>query len=123
MERLPGDYVQNITCEKVPRQLCSAECVKQGGMEECHETTVTTAVEVPEEVCNVNPVRYCREGTKLVPELEPVEECRVVPRENCELKFSSPAPSQSYLVTKWCRHPVQRQNNNSLFYLEEMFVT
>ena len=127
MERTPGDFVQNTTCQKLPTEKCPAGCVQQGGVDECHEKTVTTSVEVPEEVCNINPLKTCREATKLVPKLEPTQECTVVPREKCQLKFSKPNSSQSFLVTKWCRDASNFKNDTlglrTQFYLEEMFIT
>ena len=59
-------------------------------------------VEVPEEVCDLNPQKTCRFTTKLVPKLTPKEECSVVPRETCHLRFSSPVAGKKPLVTKWC---------------------
>ena len=35
------------------------------------------------EICDLNPQKTCRFVTKLVPKLEPVRECTVVPKETC----------------------------------------
>ena len=36
---------------------------------------------MPEETCNLEPRRYCKYVTKLVPKLSPKEECIDVPKE------------------------------------------
>ena len=38
------------------------------------------------EICDLNPQKTCRFVTKLVPKLEPVRECTVVPKETCRLE-------------------------------------
>ena len=67
------------------------------GPEECHDKVVVTVVDVPEEVCDLNPVKSCRFATKLVPHLSPTHECTVVPKEVCVLKFSTPQQVQKLL--------------------------
>ena len=57
---------------------------------------------MPEEVCDLNPQKTCRFTTKLVPKLTPKEECTVVPRETCHLRFSTPVAGKKPLITKWC---------------------
>jgi hypothetical protein len=42
---------------------------------------VTSVVDVPEEVCDLNPTKLCRFTTRLVPSLTPDEQCTVVPKE------------------------------------------
>ena len=127
MERTPGKFVMDTNCEKLPVEMCGQGCVSEEGVEECHDTVVTSVVDVPEEVCDINPLKTCREATKLVPKLEPSQECTVVPKERCELKFSKPNTSKKFLVTKWCRN-LSHSNTSILdmksqFYLEEMFIT
>ena len=127
MEKTPGQFVLNTTCTKLPNELCRQSCGHQEEVEECHEKKITSVVEVPEEVCNINPLKTCRDATKLVPKLEPTKECTIVPMEKCELKFSKPNTSQKYLVTKWCRETLQAKNSSldsrPQFYLEEMYIT
>ena len=62
-------------------------------------------VDVPEEVCDLNPEKICRYKTTLVPSLVPQEECTQVPKESCHLSFSSPKPEKKPLLTKWCLDP------------------
>ena len=63
---------------------------------------MASVVEVPEEVCDLNPQKTCRFTTKLVPKLTPKEECTVIPRETCHLSFSAPVAGKKPLITKWC---------------------
>ena len=63
---------------------------------------VASLVDVPEEVCDLNPEKICRYKTTLVPSLVPQEECTQVPKESCHLSFSSPKPEKKPLLTKWC---------------------
>ena len=72
------------------------------GPEECHDKTVTTLIDIPEEVCDLNPQKTCQFQTRLVPKLKPNHECTIIPQETCALKFSSPALVNKPLLTKWC---------------------
>ena len=62
-------------------------------------------VEVPEEVCDLNPQKICKFKNKLVPRLTPKHECTIVPKETCILKFTTPTPVDKPLLTKWCLDP------------------
>ena len=72
------------------------------GPEECHDKTVDTLVDVPEEQCDLNPQKTCRLITKLVPSLRPKQECTTVPKEVCVLKFTQPELRAKPLRTEWC---------------------
>ena len=63
---------------------------------------IDSLVDVPEEVCDLNPQKTCRLVTKLVPNLEPKQECTVVPKETCNLKFTTPEIQKKPLRTEWC---------------------
>ena len=82
-------------------------CHMKPGPEECHDKVIVSVIEVPEEVCDLNPVKTCRFSTKLVPHLSPVHECTRVPKELCVLKFSPPRQVQKPLLTKWCLDPTE----------------
>ena len=72
-------------------------------------------VDMPEEVCDLNPEKICRYKTALVPSLIPQQECTQVPKESCHLSFSSPEPGKKPLLTKWCLEPELPQiQDNSL---------
>ena len=83
------------------------------GPEECHDTTIVSVIQVPDEVCDLNPVKTCRFVTKLVPHLNPTHECTVVPKEQCVLKFGAPHQVEKPFLTKWCLDPSEPQPGES----------
>jgi len=97
-----GNFVGDTKCEKVPVEICGRGCVTKEGDEECHDKTVDSLVDVPEETCDLNPQKTCRLVTKLVPSLKPKQECTTVPKETCTLKFSQQQRKQKPLKTEWC---------------------
>merc|ERR1711971_1445234 len=105
VEKQPGKFVGDTSCEKLPVEICGAGCVTEEGEEECHDKTITSLIDVPEEVCDLNPQKTCKFQTKLVPKLKPAHECTIIPREVCHLKFSSPQEVEKPLKTKWCLDP------------------
>merc|ERR1712038_1116632 len=105
VEKQPGKFVGDTACEKLPVEICGAGCVTEEGDEECHDKTITSLIDVPEEVCDLNPQKTCKFQTKLVPKLKPAHECTTIPRGVCNLKFSSPKPVDKPLKTKWCLDP------------------
>jgi len=102
VEKQPGKFVGDTKCEKLPIEICGAGCVTEEGPEECHDKTITSLVDVPEEVCDLNPQKICKFQTKLVPKLKPAHECTIIPKETCHLKFDTPKPVDKDLKTKWC---------------------
>jgi len=105
IEKQPGKFVGDTKCEKLPVEICGAGCVTEEGEEECHKKTLTSLIDVPEEVCDLNPQKTCKFQTKLVPKLSPAHECTKIPREVCHLKFGSPQEVEKPLKTKWCLDP------------------
>ena len=102
VEKQPGKFVGDTGCEKLPVEICGAGCTFEEGEEECHDKVITSVVDVPEEVCDLNPQKTCRFVTKLVPRLKPTHQCTIVPQEVCQLKFNSPQQVKKPLLTKWC---------------------
>jgi len=102
VEKQPGKFVRDSVCQKIPVELCGAGCTFQDGAEECRDKTTTSVVDIPEEVCDLNPQKMCRLVTKLAPKLEPVKECTSVPKETCQLKYSKPSVVKKPIITKWC---------------------
>ena len=102
VEKQPGKFVGETACEKLPVEICGAGCAYEEGAEECHDKVITSVVEVPEEVCDLNPQKTCRFATKLVPRLKPSHQCTIVPKEVCTLKFTTPRQVKKPLLTKWC---------------------
>jgi len=102
IEKSPGKFVGDTSCEKLPVKICGRGCVTEEGPEECHEKQVDSLIDVPEEVCDLNPQKTCRLQTKLVPSLKPKQECTTVPQETCTLNFSQPKRERKPLRTEWC---------------------
>jgi len=90
-------------------EICGAGCTTEEGPEECHNKEISALVDIPEEVCDLNPQKTCRLQTKLVPRLKPKHECTTIPQEVCHLKFSSPRKEKKPLRSEWCldESPVQ----------------
>merc|ERR1712037_853703 len=105
VEKQPGKFVGDTGCEKLPVEICGAGCTFEEGPEECHDKTIASLVDVPEEICDLNPQKTCKFVTKLVPILSPQHECTMVPREVCTLKFTQPRQVPKPLMTKWCLDP------------------
>ena len=105
IEKQPGKFVGDTACEKLPIEICGAGCTFEEGEEECHDKVLTSLVDVPEEVCDLNPQKTCRFITKLVPKLKPEHQCTIVPKETCTLKFTQPQQVDKPLLTKWCLDP------------------
>merc|ERR1712098_525575 len=105
VEKQPGKFVGDTSCEKLPIEICGAGCTYEEGEEECHDKTIASLVDVPEEVCDLNPQKTCRFVTKLVPKLTPEHECTIVPKETCILKFTQPEQVDKPLLTRWCLDP------------------
>merc|ERR1712037_920595 len=105
VEKSPGKFVGDTGCEKLPIEICGAGCTFEEGDEECHDKTIATLVDVPEEVCDLNPQKTCRFVTKLVPKLKPEHQCTTVPKETCTLKFTQPEQVDKPLLTRWCLDP------------------
>merc|ERR1711874_190315 len=102
VEKSPGKFVGDTSCEKLPIEICGAGCTFEEGEEECHDKVIVSLVDVPEEVCDLNPQKTCRFITKLVPKLKPEHQCTIVPKETCTLKFTQPQQVDKPLLTKWC---------------------
>jgi len=102
VEKTPGKFVGDTACQKLPVEICGQGCVVEEGEEECHDKQVDTVVDIPEEICDLNPQKTCRLVTRLVPSLKPERECTIVPKETCNLKFSQPVVEKKPLRTEWC---------------------
>ena len=75
-------------------------CRMEPREKECHDKAITSIMEVPQETCDLNPMKICAFVTKLVPRLEPVHECALVPQEVCQLKFMPAKVMEKPLLTK-----------------------
>jgi hypothetical protein len=101
-------YSPVTKCEKKPRELCGPSgCVPKPGPEQCFDKTETVVQEVPEETCNLEPQKSCKHVTKLVPLLNPKEECVDIPKEVCSRSRTNPRKVQKPVVKKWCYVPTK----------------
>merc|ERR1711934_756051 len=99
-------YTPITGCTKEPRELCApAGCGFKQGTEECYDKVQTVVQDAPKEQCTLEPQRTCKHVTKLVPKLEPTEECVDVPKEVCTRSRTNPRPVKKPVVKKWCYVP------------------
>merc|ERR1711881_755915 len=99
-------YTPITGCTKEPRELCApAGCGFKQGPEECYDKVQTVVQDSPVEQCTLEPQRTCKHVTKLVPKLEPKEECVDVPKEVCTRSRTNPRKVSKPVVKKWCYVP------------------
>jgi len=97
-------------CTKEPRVICApAGCGLTQGAEECYDKTQTIIQEAPKEQCSLEPQRTCKHVTKLVPKLEPAEECVDVPKEVCTRSKTNPQTVKTPVIKKWCYVPQPKE--------------
>ena len=97
-----GNVTASTKCEKLPFDVCGRGCIVKEGEEKCHDEQADTLVDVPNETCDLHPMKTCKLVTKLIPSLKPQEECANVPNEICHLQFSPPKKIMVPLKTEWC---------------------
>ena len=101
-------YTLITGCTKEPRELCApAGCGFKEGAEECFDKVQTVVQDAPKEQCSLEPQRTCKHVTKLVPKLEPTEECVDVPKEVCTRSRTNPRKVKKPVVKKWCYVPTE----------------
>jgi len=123
-------YTTNTKCSKWPKEVCSVSkqqvkkyspitgCTKEPveicapggcgfteGEEACYDKQQTVVQDAPKEQCTLEPQRTCKHVTKLVPKLEPTEECVDVPKEVCTRSRTNPRKVKKPVVKKWCYVP------------------
>merc|ERR1711942_337817 len=99
-------YTPITGCTKEPREICAPSgCGFKEGEEECYEKAQTVVSDSPQEQCSLEPQRTCKHVTKLVPKLEPAEECVDVPKEVCTRSRTNPRKVKKPVVQKWCYVP------------------
>ena len=103
VEKSPGKFVQDTSCERVPVRHCADEsCRMVAGPQECHDKTVVSLVDQPEEHCDLVPHKSCRHKTTLIPRLRPEPECTQVPQEVCDIKYVNVRTEKVPYRTLWC---------------------
>merc|ERR1712200_44808 len=125
-------YTTNTNCKNWPKEVCTVAkkpvkkytpitgCTKEavelcgdpacGTKEEgpvCYDKVQTVVQDAPKEQCTLEPQRTCKHVTKLVPKLEPTEECVDVPKEVCTRSRSNPRKVKKPVVKKWCYVPTE----------------
>merc|ERR1711936_1039087 len=99
-------YTTMTGCNKEPTELCApAGCGFKEGPEECHDETKTLVSEKPEEECILEPQKQSKHVTKLVPQLQEVEECVDVPKEICTRSRTNPKKVKKPVIKNWCYVP------------------
>ena len=103
VEKSPGKFVQDTACERIPVTRCADEsCQMVAGPQECHDKTVVSLVDQPEEHCELVPHKSCRHKTTLIPRLRPEPECTQVPQEICDIKYVNVRTEKVPYRTLWC---------------------
>ena len=90
---------------------------------QCADRVKTVVVDKPVEECSLEPVKTCsqvhhyhlhcyhhhvhHQVTKLVPQLQPVQECLDVPKEVCSRSKTNPRRVKRPVIKKWCYVPSQ----------------
>jgi len=99
-------YMPMTSCRKVPIELCAPKgCMFKQGAEVCVDEVKTIIQDTPSEECHLEPQTVCNFVTKMVPRLEPVEECVDVPKEICSRQRRNPRKVSKPMVKKWCYVP------------------
>ena len=57
----------------------------------------------PEEQCELSPQKTCRHKTTLVPRLKPENECTIVPKEICNIKYVNTRIERVPFKSLWCQ--------------------
>lgn len=93
--------IGNVDCRREPSTVCGPGCGEEEGEEVCHDKQVVSVRQVPQENCDLQPVKTCRFVTRLMPKLSPVHECSVSPRQVCSRKYKTIKISKP-VTTLWC---------------------
>merc|ERR1712168_371888 len=100
----------DTTCERIPFEACAPDnCEFVPGEPVCHNKTVDIGIDSPEEVCDLQPQKMCKQVYRLVPKLAPQEICEEVPREVCYTTLKNPRKVSTPLLTKWCFKPEEEK--------------
>ena len=84
------------------------------GPVKCQEKVKTVVVDNPIEECDMEPLRTCKHITKLVPKLEPTQDCVDVPKEICAMSKVNPRRKRKHFIQKWCYTPKSKTGSIKL---------
>jgi len=105
-KKMVKKYTPQTSCQKVPKEMCSPKgCGVKEGPVQCQDKVKTVIVDSPIEQCDMEPLRTCKHVTKLVPKLEPSQECVDVPKEICARSKVNPKKVKKPSIQKWCFTP------------------
>merc|ERR1711936_925827 len=105
-KKLVKKYTPHTSCQKVPKEMCAPkDCGIKEGPVQCQDKVKTVVVDNPIEECDMEPLRTCKHVTKLVPKLEPSQECVDVPKEICARSKVNPRRVKKPSIQKWCFTP------------------
>ena len=76
----------------------------------------TVVVDTPVEQCDLEPQETCQQITKLVPQLQPTQECVQVPKEVCALSRLNPRVINIPYIQKWCFKPEEAKDLSPLVF-------
>jgi len=92
-------------CGQEERRICAEDnCVLVEGEEQCQEFLVENTLDVPDEICSLEPSSECRNVTTSIPQLIPEEVCRDVPKELCQTVFLNPKTVKVIDLVKYCKN-------------------
>ena len=102
VKRKKRKTIPQTVCKRVPKTLCGgSNCDFVEEPEHCHNKTTSQVRQRPEESCEIVPNKVCKPVNNLVPFLEPVSQCKLIPRETCSFGVLNKLGGTP-LVTKWC---------------------
>jgi len=111
VKRKVTKYTPSTKCIRSPISLCGPRsCAMEKGEIECRKKTKTIVHQVPVETCSLQPRYSCSLVSKLVPRLEPKEECVQVPREVCTRIRTNKRKVKKPTVKQWCFYPKDRNS-------------
>merc|ERR1740137_298101 len=113
-KKMVKKYTPQTACQKVPKEMCSPKgCGVKEGPVQCQDKVKTVIVDSPIEQCDMEPLRTCKHVTKLVPKLEPTQECVDVPKEICARSKVNPRRVKKPSIQKWCFTPEDKSGKDS----------
>ncbi|QQP39274.1 Uncharacterized protein FKW44_020101 [Caligus rogercresseyi] len=96
----------NTECKKVARKVCApSNCQIFPGEEICNDEKRTVIQNIPQEDCDLQPQRHCKNESSLVPRLVPKKNCIKVPKEICVNTRKNPKKISKAVVKNWCYDP------------------
>ena len=116
-------YTPDTACQPEPREVCGPDGFQMvAGPVQCYNQTKTIVVDTPVEECELEPQQTCTQATKLLPALQPVQQCVGVPQvlilypgtlmilypvtqEVCGVSTMLPIKKTRPSIKKWCYDP------------------